>query len=220
MPTDTFTSSGQWTVPAGVTSATFRCWGGGAGGGGGPHGDGGGGGGGAFSQSVVEVTEGTIYDVAIGGGGAAETVGGDTQITLVHVGTIVLAKGGSPPTFTTGGAGGLASASTGDTKYNGGTGGDGTGAGAGGGGGGGAGSTGAGGNGSGATGGTGTSLSGGDGGDYESGGNVANPGSNYGGGGAGCAGGNSGAAGAPGLVTFVYGEEPAGGARSISVVVC
>ncbi|HPF00186.1 MAG TPA: hypothetical protein PKY63_05930, partial [Bacteroidales bacterium] len=32
--TTTFTTSGTWTCPAGVTSVTVECWGGGGGGGG------------------------------------------------------------------------------------------------------------------------------------------------------------------------------------------
>ena len=42
--TQTFTSSGSWTAPAGVTSVTVECWGGGGGGGGKTTGKGGDGG--------------------------------------------------------------------------------------------------------------------------------------------------------------------------------
>ena len=62
-----FNSTGTWTVPAGVTVATFEVWGGG---GGGASNHGGGGGGGGYSKVAnVSVTPNTTYTVNVGGGG-------------------------------------------------------------------------------------------------------------------------------------------------------
>ncbi|MGZ8257433.1 MAG: glycine-rich domain-containing protein, partial [Gallionella sp.] len=56
--TDTFPSSGTWTAPAGVTSATVEAWGGGGAGGGatGNPAKGGGGAGGQYASKVVTVS--------------------------------------------------------------------------------------------------------------------------------------------------------------------
>src|SRR5215472_18184259 len=66
--TQTFTSSGTFTVPAGVTAVFVEVWG--AGGAGGATGGGsknrGGGGGGAYANGTVAVTGGTTYAVTIG----------------------------------------------------------------------------------------------------------------------------------------------------------
>ena len=68
----TFTSSGTFTVPACVTSITVQCWGGGGGGGGGNETGGGscasGGGGGGFAQTTINNPSGS-YTVTIGAGG-------------------------------------------------------------------------------------------------------------------------------------------------------
>src|SRR5690554_3656209 len=73
MDEETFTSSGTWTVPAGVTEITVEAWG--AGGGGGnrtSNGYAGGGGGGAYSRSAVAVSSGqSSYKVTIGQGGTS-----------------------------------------------------------------------------------------------------------------------------------------------------
>lgn len=63
--TDTF------TVPAGVTSLTFKAWGGGGGGGGGgaAGGAGGTGGGGGYVTGTIAVTPGETLNVYVGGGG-------------------------------------------------------------------------------------------------------------------------------------------------------
>lgn len=200
--TVTYTSSGTWTCPAGVTSATVQCWGGGGGGGSRTsNGRAGGGGGGAYSTSVVTVVPGNNYTITIGAGGAAGVNGGSSSFA-----SSVIAVGGTgvAANSTTGGSGGLASACTGTTKYDGGTGG-GTSTSAGGGGGGGAGSTGAGGTGGIPTGGTGTSLNGGDGGAGASTTANGSNGNNYGGGGGGARGnGYIGGTGAQGLVTITY----------------
>lgn len=77
--TETFTSSGTFTVPAGVTSITVEGYGGGGAGGGStsagfififPFGrGGGGGGGGGFASSVLSVTPGQTISVNVGSGG-------------------------------------------------------------------------------------------------------------------------------------------------------
>jgi hypothetical protein len=96
--TATFTSSGTWTAPAGVTTVTVSMAGGGGGGGGQDTGGGGGGGGGGgqrYSTSST-VVPGTTYTVTVGTGGAWNVSGG---------------AGGGTSTFNginaTGGAGGI-----------------------------------------------------------------------------------------------------------------
>ena len=195
----TFTSGGTFTVPAGVTSITVECWG--AGGGGSTRsttGAGGGGGGGAYASSVIAVTAGTAYTVTVGSGGAANTAGGSSSFDALVISS---GGGGGTNNSTTAGSGGTAASSTGTITYSGGNGANGTTNS--GGGGGGAGSTGAGGNASGQTAGTGTALSGGDGGTGVSGNANGNNGNTYGGGGSGAvstSGTMTGGSGANGLV--------------------
>lgn len=174
----TYTSSGTWTAPAGVTSILVQCWGGGGGGRNGNGAGGRGGGGGAYSEKIVSVTPGNSYTVTVGNGGGANTDGGDSWFD--STGT-VLAKGGQAGQAAAGGTGGQASSGVGTTKY---SGGNGVNADAGGGGGG-AGTTANGSNGSGSSGGSGGSLYGGNGGSNPGGGASGNPGSVRGGGGAG-----------------------------------
>src|ERR1041384_1475161 len=69
----TFTATGTWTAPGGVTSVVVKCWGGGGGGGGtavNPS-AGGGGAGGAFSTSTITVVPYTTYTVTVGAAGTA-----------------------------------------------------------------------------------------------------------------------------------------------------
>jgi hypothetical protein len=78
LTTVTFTSSGTWIPPQGVTSATVTGYGGGGGGGGGAgnatNAGGGGGGGGAIQSTVtVTVTPSFGYVVTIGAGGTGAT---------------------------------------------------------------------------------------------------------------------------------------------------
>jgi hypothetical protein len=80
MGTQTFTSSGNFTVPAGVTSVTVELWGGGGAGGGANGGNsnarsGGGGAGGTFTLATVSVTPGEVIAVTVGAGGTG--VSGD-----------------------------------------------------------------------------------------------------------------------------------------------
>lgn len=112
---DTFTASGTWTCPSGVTSIDVECW---AAGGGGLS-DTGGGGGGAYSKkNSVSVTPTNNYTVTVGTS-AVDTNGGDTSFE-----SSCIAKGGL--SRTNGGTGGTAAGSTGDTKFSGGSGSAGT----------------------------------------------------------------------------------------------
>jgi len=73
--TQTFTSAGNWTAPAGVDNANVHVIGGGGGGGGGvssdntAHTTGGSGGAGGFYTANVSVSAGTTYSINIGNGG-------------------------------------------------------------------------------------------------------------------------------------------------------
>ncbi len=130
---DTFTASGTWVAPTGITSVTAEVWG--AGGGGGRQNlasdGGGGGGGGAYSLQTVTVVPGNSYTVTVGaGGGGGATAGscggtgGDSSFVNT---TTVLAKGGvggcnSTGTPPAGGLGGAAASGVGSTKFDGGQG--------------------------------------------------------------------------------------------------
>ena len=130
----TFSSSGTWTCPAGVTSIQVEAWGaGGSGGGNNSNSDGGGGGGGgAYSRSTITVIPGVTYTVTVGTGAIGTavdgTAGGDSWFNTT--GTI-LAKGGNggiAGTFTSGAAGGnggAAASGIGTTRLSGGNGGNG-----------------------------------------------------------------------------------------------
>src|SRR5262249_49930048 len=97
--TTTYTSSGTFTAPAGVTSVTVDMWGGG---GGGCSGDGceTGASGGAYVHATASVTPGNGYSVTIGqGGGGGSTSAGGTGGTGFH-------KGGNGVAQAHGGGGG------------------------------------------------------------------------------------------------------------------
>jgi len=213
--TVTYNTSGAntWTCPTGVTSVTVECWGaGGCGGTRTTNGQTGGGGGGAYASGVITVVPGTVYNLTVGAGGTAGGTnnGGNTSFNTVSV---VAAGGvGVASNATAGGAGGLASGSTGTTKFNGGTGGT-SGGGTSGGGGGGAGSTNAGGNATIGTAGNGTTDNiNGNGAVGVTGNNGGNPGNSYGGGGSGASrtgGSKTGGSGADGAVVLTYCPPPA-----------
>ena len=132
--TQTYTSTGSFTVPDGVTSVIVECWGGGGAGGGNTSSNdgGGGGGGGAYAKSTISVTPGTAYSVTVGtgpnGGSGNGSSGGDSW--FINAST-VMAKGGSGGSTVSGGnpgnggAGGSSALSVGTTKFAGGTGGTG-----------------------------------------------------------------------------------------------
>jgi hypothetical protein len=121
--------AGNFVVPAGVTAIQFECLGGGGNGSTGSSAinGGAGGGGGAYSitNSVTVVPGGTVY-YSVGGAGTQSWARYATNGAPTGTSDGCLAKGGSPASNYTGGAGGLASTSIGDTKYDGGAGGAGT----------------------------------------------------------------------------------------------
>lgn len=205
--TQTFNSSGTFTVPAGVSSIVVEAWG--AGGGGSTitssRRRGGGGGGGAYARSIIAVTPGSTYSVVVGTGGAANSRGGNSSFNN----NTVVAEGGEGGTnnSSAGGAGGSIAGSTGDVVYQGGNGANGGNTFSGGGGGG-AGSNGDGGSASGSTAGAGTDENGGDGGAGVRNSNNGNNGNAYGGGGSGaCTNNNTdryGGSGANGLVVISW----------------
>lgn len=162
MTTATFTSSGTWTCPAGVTTIGVACWGSGGSGNNGvtnSHSGTGGGGGAYAGNTSVPVTPGLLYSFTIGAGGSTTdtTFTGDssTVVTAAHgvTGGAGGAAGSAPVAFA-GGAGGSGHTSTGNNG--------------GGGGGGSAGATGAGG-----TGGAGTATVGGSAGSAGAGGGAS-----------------------------------------------
>jgi hypothetical protein len=121
----TFSSSGTWTVPTGITKALIELWGAGGGGGGASVSNaiGGGGGGGAFlSKLTTSLTPGSDVTVTIGTGGTAGTTsgtngaaGGNTTASGGGLASTLTAGGGSGGTGSTssatlaaGGAGGTA----------------------------------------------------------------------------------------------------------------
>ena len=162
----TFTTSGSWVCPYGVTSITVETWGGGGAGGAAFNGSpvGGGGGGGSYKiTTLVSVTFGTTYNYVVGAGGLGNNTGaGATGIASSFNGLHTANPGaggtsdGSIAVSGTGGIGGTHSGGNGGigtvtTPVSGG-------------GGGGAGSTGSGGNGGTPTAGTGGASNGGAGG--------------------------------------------------------
>jgi hypothetical protein len=210
----TFTTSGTWTCPQGVTSIQVEAWGGGGGGGYGggtnKYGGGGGGGGAYTKNTSVTVIPGTSYTVTVGTGGAGGstsnglTANGSngTASTAVFGATTITANPGlggkgynNTPTGGAGGIGGTAnggSGATGTTTYSGG-------------GGGAAGTTGNGGNATTSTGGTSGGGNAGAGGA----GNAANfadgiIGGNYGGGGGGGTKNSLGGSGAGGYIKLTF----------------
>lgn len=117
----TVTTSGNFTVPAGIKSIDVEIWGGG---GGGDGGDGGAGGGGGYARKIIAVTPGQVIAVTIGAGGtgavspADGTDGGTTSFAAYFnaTGGVGVVSGAS------GGVGGVGVG--GDLNLTGGTGGD------------------------------------------------------------------------------------------------
>lgn len=194
----TFSSSGIFTVPAGVTQITVECWGGGGNGGARTsNGIAGGGGGGAYARKLVTVTPGN-YTVTVGSSG---------QDSWFGTNSTVLAKGGSTPigNVTTGASGGAAAGSIGDIVFSGGNGAS-SGGGISGGGGSSAGNSANGNNAATGAGGA-APTGGGKGADGISNKGTGNAGNNPGGGGSGGyqnGTGGTGGAGAPGQVIITY----------------
>lgn len=120
--TQTFTVSGTFTVPSGVTEIIAECWGaGGAGGGSTQNNRGGsGGGGGGYCTNSFTVTPGQSISYTVGSGGTGSTgngtAGGATSILSL------IANGGGGGGANRGVAGSGGSASGGSTNISGGTG--------------------------------------------------------------------------------------------------
>ena len=95
-----FTTSGNWTVPLGVTQAKVTVVGGGAGGSscfcssGTTNASGGGGGGGGAAIKIVAVTPGSVIPATVGNGGASGFGGGSSSF-----GTFLSATGGASTAF-------------------------------------------------------------------------------------------------------------------------
>ena len=70
-----FSSSGNFIVPAGVTTIKVEAWGGGAGG---ANDVGYGGGGGAYASEIISVSPGDVIPFSIGNGGSSGSDGGNT----------------------------------------------------------------------------------------------------------------------------------------------
>jgi hypothetical protein len=119
--TQTFTTSGTFTVPADVTTIIVECWGGG-GGGSNRGGAAGGGGGGAYTKGILTgLIPGSNITITVGAGGAAGNNGGQSLVSTIA------ANGGQSVNFSrTGGAGGTASAIGGEVtvSFSGGSGGN------------------------------------------------------------------------------------------------
>ncbi|MFN8274431.1 MAG: choice-of-anchor D domain-containing protein [Flavobacteriaceae bacterium] len=99
----TFNSSGNFVVPAGVTTVTVQLWGAGGGGSSAANASGGGGGG-AYTTAVLSVTPNTTIPVTVGIGGGVGNAGTSSSIMSVS------ANGGAAGGNRAGGAGGAASA--------------------------------------------------------------------------------------------------------------
>lgn len=116
----TFTSSGTWTAPSGVTKVLVTACGGGGGSGGcvaGGGAAGGGGGGASVTRSQLTVVPGTAYTITIGAGGTAGTGNGGTGGTTSFGALLSLAGGGGGASVAAGaiGAGGSAGGSGGSS---------------------------------------------------------------------------------------------------------
>jgi len=100
-----FAASGNFIVPAGVSSITVKGWGAGGGGGGGDNLGGGNGGGGSFATSIVNVTAGETLSVQVGlggGGGATGSRGSGGGVAA----SADAGRGGNPGSNGNSGAGG------------------------------------------------------------------------------------------------------------------
>lgn len=114
--------SGNFTVPAGVTSITVEVWGaGGSGGSTDTNGEAAGGGGGAYSRSVITVTPGQVIPFYVGFGSGSINAGEDSWFSS---NTFLMAKGGNsvPMNGQTGASGGSDALGFGDFKRSGGNG--------------------------------------------------------------------------------------------------
>lgn len=124
--TQTYSTSGTFTVPNGVNSLTVEAWGGGGSGGTSTlnGGGGGGGGGGAYAKKTVPVVPGEQYSYIVGTGSTSNTAGGDSSFSSLAPTVLLRAKGGNSVANNamTGASGGLISGCIGDISFSGGSG--------------------------------------------------------------------------------------------------
>lgn len=106
-----FTASGSYTVPSGVSMIEVEVWGAGGGGGGAANNPGGGGGGGATVIATIPVSAGSSCTVTVGAGGSGGslgydgTSGQDSSVSCAN--GVATANGGGYGTYSgSGGAGG------------------------------------------------------------------------------------------------------------------
>ncbi|WP_430400200.1 GEVED domain-containing protein [Flavobacterium sp.] len=213
----TYTTSGTFTVPLGVTSITIDCIGAGGSGGtgrGNNNQGAGGGAGGQYARSTIAVSAGQVYTVTVAGITIAPSgtnyqngnTGSFSEVTRLAV-THARANGGNggiaANASRAGGIGNTTGAVGNVVVRRGGNGGNGT-ASASGAGGGGAGTTANGGDATGTTAGTGATLLGGNGAPGYAANNPGTSGFDYGGGGSGGRRDNTGGNGAQGFVQITY----------------
>lgn len=98
-----FTSSGTWTVPAGVSKLKLTLVAGGGGGSAGGCGASGGGSGAAILDYPVRITPGTVVNITVGNGGTLGNPGENTIVSYSGI-TLTAYGGGGAPAF--GGPGG------------------------------------------------------------------------------------------------------------------
>lgn len=115
----TFTTSGSWTVPCGVTSVTIGLWGGGGAGGGSSinNSGGSGGGGGAYVVNTFAVSSGQVISYTIGAGGIGTNGNGASGTSSTLSGPFGAMSAG----FGTGGGANQGAAGLGGTTGSGGT---------------------------------------------------------------------------------------------------
>ena len=119
--TNTFSTSGSFVIPAGLTLLTAECWGaGGAGGGNDTSTSAGGGGGGGYSKTTISVTPNATINYVVGLGGVGTTASGVAGSASSF--SSVSANGGGGGTSGTGGAAGLGGAAGTGTSFSGGKG--------------------------------------------------------------------------------------------------
>ncbi|MFV5699429.1 LamG-like jellyroll fold domain-containing protein [Flavobacterium sp. ZT3R17] len=120
----TYSSSGTFTVPAGVTSVSVQAWGAGGGGSNASNNSrgGGGGGGGAYATNptVAVSALSAAYSITVGTGGSTNTAGTNSSFNTTSV--VAAGGGGGTSNSNTAGAGGTVAASTGTTRLAGGAG--------------------------------------------------------------------------------------------------
>lgn len=111
--------TGQWSVPAGVFSATFQTWGGGGAGGSAHHQSGatnvsvrgGGGTGGGYASTTLKVVPGQVIHYSVGAGGVGSTLASGEDFPAISYGgnggiSFASINGGPPIVSAVGGLGG------------------------------------------------------------------------------------------------------------------